>query len=179
MYFRWQECIPVVSSEGKSISIFISNIIFPSLGTFLMACEDKQNTRTHLTVAILQLLTIPLFFFGVFWSIWWGYVCYIRTFLYRNSEAYKDKSFHSPLPNNEKREPNENLNNVRLHTDENPSTEKKHTQEIKLDKQKTIETPPFSNELPKEKSEEAKVESDNMNKKEENELKEDTGENRM
>jgi len=69
---QWIEKIPVVS-ESAAVAIFILNIIFPGVGTMVLACLGPSgNVGDQLLVGILQLLLFAFCFIGIFWSIWWS-----------------------------------------------------------------------------------------------------------
>ena len=54
-----------------AIMIFLSNLIFPSSGTFYLSCIGDKFSRSQIVVGILQLLTLA-FLIGWAWSIYWG-----------------------------------------------------------------------------------------------------------
>ena len=50
--------------------------MIPGLGTLILsACPSKCNCDAVL-LAILQMLTAPIFGLGWFWSLWFGYLIY-------------------------------------------------------------------------------------------------------
>lgn len=78
MLENWQNSIPECS-KNCAIILFLINICFPPLGTFIMASLIKPCNSDQVLVAVLQLITIPVFFLGWIWAIWWGYLCYCKS----------------------------------------------------------------------------------------------------
>jgi hypothetical protein len=77
MFETWQQSIPECTKECALI-LFLLNICFPPFGTLIMACISKPFSTDQLLVGILQILTLPLCCVGWVWSIWWGYLCYMK-----------------------------------------------------------------------------------------------------
>jgi hypothetical protein len=77
MLQQWQNSIPEVT-KTLGLILFILNCIFPSVGTFIMACITQPIRGDQIVVGVLQFLTVPLCFIGWIWSIWWGYLCYAK-----------------------------------------------------------------------------------------------------
>ena len=78
MLESWQEKIPSLS-RNFAILIFIINIFIPGIGTLMMALSKSPICGDCIVVAILQIITIPLCFIGLIWSIWWGWICYSKS----------------------------------------------------------------------------------------------------
>lgn len=77
MFENWQASIPSVS-KVTALVLLILNIIFPSIGTFLMACLGSKFEINQIIVAVLQLITVFIIV-GWIWSIWWGAICYKKS----------------------------------------------------------------------------------------------------
>ena len=72
----YQAEIPAVKGELICIVLWISNLFYPGLGTFLCSClGDKHCISSQVIVAILQSLT-SFCIIGWVWSIWWGALIY-------------------------------------------------------------------------------------------------------
>ncbi len=64
--------IPVLPLN-LAIMIFISNLFFPSSGTFYLSFIGNEFKKSQLIVALIQLLCVFIFI-GWPWSIYWGYL---------------------------------------------------------------------------------------------------------
>ena len=67
-----QSSIPE-TSKNNAIVLLIINILFPGIGTCIMACLNKFSC-TCLIIGMLQIITTFLLI-GWIWSIWWGVLC--------------------------------------------------------------------------------------------------------
>ena len=56
-----------------AIMIFISNLIFPSSGTFYLSIIGNGFIKPQLIVGLIQLISL-FFLIGWLWSIYWGYL---------------------------------------------------------------------------------------------------------
>ena len=56
-----------------AIMIFISNLIFPSNGTFYLSIIGNGFRKPQLIVGLIQLISL-FFLIGWPWSIYWGYL---------------------------------------------------------------------------------------------------------
>ena len=65
----WIERIPVVSNSN-AIVILVLNIIFPGLGTIILAFKSTKISIEHFLIGIVQFLLFFFFFVGILWSIW-------------------------------------------------------------------------------------------------------------
>ncbi len=61
------------TSKINAIVILVLNILFPGIGTCIMACLNSCSF-TNLAVGLLQIL-LSLFCIGWIWAIWWGVIC--------------------------------------------------------------------------------------------------------
>ena len=68
---KWIQSIPFVS-QGNGIIILIINILFPGLGTMILACMSPNISGEQLLIGMLQFLFFIFFFVGILWSIWWS-----------------------------------------------------------------------------------------------------------
>ena len=56
-----------------AIMIFISNLLFPSSGTFYLSFIGNGFRKSQLIVGLMQLIS-TFFVIGWAWSIYWGYL---------------------------------------------------------------------------------------------------------
>jgi hypothetical protein len=69
-YVSLKELIPKVP-KGLAIILCVLNIIFPGLGTVMLACVGNSFVPQHLVVGLLQFIT-AVCIVGWIWSILWG-----------------------------------------------------------------------------------------------------------
>jgi hypothetical protein len=75
---KWIQTIPVVS-QCNGIIILILNILFPGLGTMILACMSPNISGEQLLIGMLQFLFFIFFFVGILWSIWWSILVLQKT----------------------------------------------------------------------------------------------------
>ena len=77
LVLEYKGCCPagmVVVDENISLIIFILNIFFPSMGTFMASCFDKEGCNcTTAAFGILQFLLCLCYGLGWFWSVFYGF----------------------------------------------------------------------------------------------------------
>lgn len=73
---KYKAMIPVLT-QVVAIILLILNVIFPGLGTAIMACLNTVYLCENLVIALLQFLTAPCLV-GWIWSIIWGVFCVMR-----------------------------------------------------------------------------------------------------
>ncbi len=74
---KYKNMIPT-TSKVISIVILILNIIWPGLGTCIMACLARQFCFETLVIALLQFL-LAICVIGWIWSIIWGVLCLLKS----------------------------------------------------------------------------------------------------
>jgi TM2 domain-containing membrane protein YozV len=78
MFEKWIQSIPVVS-PSNGIVILILNILFPGLGTMILACMSSNINGEQLLIGMLQFLTFIFLFVGILWAIWWSIMVLQKT----------------------------------------------------------------------------------------------------
>jgi len=74
---KYKNMIPT-TSKCFSIILVVCNIIWPGLGTAIMACMTPEFLVPNLIIALLQfVLTICVI--GWVWSIIWGVFCLMKS----------------------------------------------------------------------------------------------------
>ena len=66
--------VPFVSKPA-AIGQAVVNLVFPGVGTMIMACSSSENvSKTQLSIGCLQLLT-SFIIIGWLWAIFWSFLC--------------------------------------------------------------------------------------------------------
>ncbi len=65
--------------QPMHIILFIVNILFSGVGTMISACIGSGGfCMTTLLVGLCQFL-LTFFLIGWIWSIWWGYLIFLKS----------------------------------------------------------------------------------------------------
>ena len=77
--------IPILN-HCMGLSLLITNIIFPGIGTMLLLCCSEKNNTTHLFVGFCQLITSFLVI-GWILSIVWGIEIFRQSTKFKSQET--------------------------------------------------------------------------------------------
>lgn len=76
------ELVKNVPHVSKPVAVIqaILNLVFPGIGTMVMACASNESvSKTQLSIGMLQLLT-SFVLVGWIWALYWSYLCVMKTF---------------------------------------------------------------------------------------------------
>ena len=114
-----QDVIPITTPTNAFI-ILILNILFPGIGTFVMAClSNREFFLLNIVYGLIQIFT-AMFIIGWIWAIIWGFLCVLKSESFNTMKKadviivntiYRQNNGH-PIMTNQQTQANEPIDTV-------------------------------------------------------------------